>query len=208
MRSTRIFFFLLLGLLPGLLMSGCSTLNCTPAAVILGGQVNLVRLADTIADTLIERSFPPLVGHQEKQPVLVTTFVNNNDLSDSSDFGRTIQSHVASRFVQQGIVVKETKMGRELLIKPGEGEFMLSRSLHELADKQSAQGVVVGTYTLAQRTLYLSVRLVNPVDQTIRATYDKKICLDDATLRLFGFQVSDTEDIDAPRQSFLDKILY
>lgn len=191
------------------LIAGCSSnLNCTRIEGLLGGDVNLVKLGEDVTDTLIKQSFPPLLPRQLDQPVLITTPVDNNDLTDTSSFGRSLQNHILSRFVQQGFVVKEAKLRRDVLIKAREGEFMLSRHLDELADKQRAQAVVVGTYSLAGRIMYLSVRLVSPGDRTILASYDKRLCLDENSLRMLGLQFSDEDEVEPPRESFLDKILY
>ena len=89
---------------------------------------------------------------------------------------------------------------------------MLTRNLAEMAPAQRAQAVVVGTYTLTNRVLYLSVRLVSPANQSIRGVYENKLYLDDNTLRMFGFKFADGSDSDEqvrpPKPSVLDSILY
>ncbi len=201
---TRLLF---LTLLP-VLVSGCSNLNCTRLESLLGGHVDLVRLGAEIGDRLIDEAMPPLLPGQEDRPVLVTTLVENTDLDQSSDFGRTLQNHIASRFVRRGFPVREIRLRSDLLILQKEGEFMLSRDLSELADRQQAQAVVVGTYSLADRVMYLSVRLVRPKDRTILATWDKRLCLDERTLRMLGLQFQKDTDIKPPAESVLDRILY
>ncbi len=170
--------------------------------------MNLVDLGEEIADTLIAQSFPPLMPRPPGHPILTVTFVNNQDLDKATDFGRTLQDHVSSRFVQQGFSVKELKLRHNLLVRQDNGEFMLTRNLNDIIGKQKAQAVVVGTYALANRVLYLSVRLVDPHDNVIRSTWDKRICLDENTLKMLGFQYEEMDGFDLPRRSPLDSILY
>jgi len=191
-----------------LLAGGCSRFNCTPLEAVLGGDVNLVRLGHTIAADLAARSMPPLRPMDPRQPVVVLTFVHNKDLAKGTDFGRTLQEHVAAGFVQMGYTVRELKLRRDLLVEDQNGEFMLSRRLDLLSDRQRAQAVVVGTYSLANRVLYLSARLVQPGDGRILAAYDDRFCLDEGTLRMLGLAFEEADPIRPPRPSLLNRILY
>ena len=129
-------------------------------------------------------------------------------ISNSSSFGRSLQNAVAAEFVRRGYSVNEVKLRGDVLINVGEGEFMLTRNLDELQGKQRAQAVVVGTYTMANRVMYLSVRLVNPGDGYIRSVYEERICLDDNSLRMLGLQLDEDDDVEAPNEPLLDKFLY
>ncbi len=190
---------------------GCSEFNGTRLEPILGGDVNLVKLGDTVAETLISQSKPPL---SPLQPILVTTMVNNDNLDQSSSFGRSFQNNIIAGFVSRGIAVREVKLRRNTLVEIQKGEFMLTRDLRALANKQRAQAIVVGTYTIANRFMYLSVRLVSPLDQTIRATYEDKLSLDENSLRMLGLQLKkgastpEAEPVTPPNPSILDDILY
>lgn len=191
-----------------LLLSGCSNFNCTRLESLVGGDVDLVKLGNDISNTLIEEAFPPLLPRQPNQPVLLTSMVDNNDLFATSDFGRALPNHIASGFVRQGYTVKEIKLRGNMLIKEKDGEFLLSRDLEELNDKQQAQAVVVGTYSIANRIMYLNVRLVNFKDRTIRASYDKRLCLDENTLHSLGLQFQEESTIRPPRESWIDRVFY
>lgn len=191
-----------------LFFSACTRLNCTRLEEFLGADVNLVSLGTDIAEVLIGQSFPPLLPRQPDQPVLITSLVNNDDLNNSSSFGRSLQNSIGAGFVRQGITVNEVKMRGDVLIRPREGEFMLSRELEELRVKQKAQAVVVGTYTLTNRIMYLSIRLVSPDRGSIRSVYEKRICLDENSLRLLGLQLVEDESVIVPKEPLLDKFLY
>lgn len=202
------FFLTLLSCFLLFSFTGCSRLNCTRLEKLLGGDVNLISLGRDIADELIGGSFPPLIPRQPEQPVLVTTLANNDNLQDSSSFGRSLQNAVAAEFVRRGYSVNEVKLRGDVSINAGEGEFMLTRDLDELQGKQRAQAVVVGTYTMANRVMYLSVRLVNPGNGSIRSVYEQRICLDENSLRMLGLQLDEDDDVEAPNEPLLDKFLY
>ena len=196
------------------MLAGCSQFNGTRLEPLLGGDVDLAALGDEVAATLASQPIPPLMPNQSEQPILVTTLVNNDNLTDTSSFGRTFQNSIAAGFAKRAYSVKEIKLRRDLLVKKDEGEFMLTRNLQEMAGTQRAQAVVVGTYTLAGRVMYLSVRLVSPRNQAIIGAYEDKIYLDENTLRLLGLKFKDIADEDPihpvvpPSPSVLDKMLY
>lgn len=210
MKQTWCFLFVAPLFLTLLAVAGCSDLNGTRLEPVLGGEVNLVKLGDTVAETLVANMKPPLVPHQ---PVLVTTVVNNDKLDETTSFGRSFQNNIAAGLVARGYAVKEIKLRKNMLVEVNQGEFMLTRDLRELAGKQQAQAIVVGTYTMANRVMYLSVRLVNPVDQRIRATFEDKIVLDENNLRLLGLKLKnkvaeEETEIKPPSPSVLDDLLY
>lgn len=198
-----------------LLAQGCSNFNGTRLEPVLGGDVNLVRLGDQVAETLIKYAMPPLLPRQPSQPVLIATLVNNDDLADTTTFGRSFQNNIAAGFVDRGYTVKEVKLRRDMLVKREKGEFMLTRDLREMAGKQNAQAIVVGTYAMANRVMYLSVRLVNPVDQAIRAAYEDRLTLDENSLKMLGLGYDtrksgcgESGQICPPSESVLDRVLY
>lgn len=197
-------FFLLLGL------SSCSTFNCTPLERYIGGEANLISLGHTIAEDLTHTAFPPLTMKNPNKPILTTTFVNNNNLQQTSKFTRTLQSHIASGLVQLGYTVQEINMRKDLLVQPESGETMLTRHLENMRGDYKAQAILVGTISITNRTMYIAARLVNPKTTNIISAKDYKFCMDDNVLAMFGLQrVSDEliEDcIGEPRKPLLNYI--
>lgn len=189
--------------------SGCTSLNGTRLETILGNKTNLIQFSYTVADRLTERARPPLVPRHADMPVLVTTFVDNNDLRQTSRLGRILQEHIASRLVQRGYTVRETKLAGTLHIEPQSGETILSRDLAQLSTGQQAQAILVGTISRSNRILYISARLINPVNNNILATDDSQLYMDDDILALFGLQQQPESEqpVDEPQQPFLNSIL-
>ena len=184
-------------------ISGCSGLNCTRLEDLLGADTNLISFSYELTEDLLEKALPPLNPLNPDMPVLVTTFVDNNNLEQTSQFGRTMQEHIASRLVQLGYAVKEIKLSNKLLIEPGSGETILSRDLQKLAQTQKAQAIVVGTVSVTNRTMYLSSRMINPVTANVIASVDYRLCMDDTILAMFGLQRTEYDDeIDEPEQPF------
>ncbi len=188
---------------------GCASFNGTRLEKLLGADTNLIQFSYTVADHLAERAMPPLIPRHPDMPVLVTTFVDNNDLQQTSHLGRILQEHISSRFVQLGYTVREMKLTRTLHIEPKSGETILSRDLTQLIEGQQAQAILVGTISRSDRVLYISARLINPINNNILATDDYQLYMDDNILAMFGLQHQDDIDtpIAEPRQPFLNSIL-
>ena len=192
------------------LLSGCSSFNCTRLENLLGGDVNLITLAEKITDNLVEDALPPLIPRHPDLPILTSTFVCNDNLEETSRFGRLLQEYIGARLVQLGYTVREIKLRDTMQINPGSGEKMLSRDLSQITADQPAQATLVGTYSLNNRTLYISTRLVNPVNKNILSAHSYRLCMDDNLLAMFGLQreMEDKETIEAPSKSILNKIFY
>lgn len=196
-----------------LFLAGCSEFNCTMLEKNLGAEENLITLATRITDNLTQKAFPPLLPRQPDMPILITTFVDNNDLKKTSRFGRILQEHITSRLVGLGYTTQELKLRDTLLMQEHSGETMLSRNLQEINAKQSlsAQAILVGTYSYTDRTMYISARLINPKDRTIISSYDYRLCMDDNVLAMFGLKRQSphaTDEINPPRESFINTLFY
>jgi TolB-like protein len=207
-NHTGVRWFLFLLLLAPFIFTGCSSFNCTPLEKYLGADTNLISFSYAIADNLVLRSNPPLIPRHPEMPILVTTLVDNNNLEKTSKFGRILQEHIASRLVQLGYTVKEIKLGNSLRIIPGSGETILTRDLYRLQANRNAQAVFVGTLSRTRTTMYISTRLINPVNSNIIATDDYQLCMDDTILAMFGLQRMDSQDepIEEPARPFLNSI--
>jgi TolB-like protein len=144
---------------------------------------NNVRLVDANDDVVTAANYKAadyLIGKLPKDmlkdsPLLVASFVNIDNLNESSTFGRMISEQISSRFKQIGYTAIEMKLRTTIFIKEGSGEFLLSRELSEISTKHNAQAVVVGTYAIASDRVYLTVRVVNVADSAILASYDYNI---------------------------------
>ena len=158
------------------LIMGCASQQTPPGE--LNGDGNLVAVAYTIADKLAAAEwFAQLIGPSD--PLIVASFVNINNLEESSSFGRILSEQIGSRLVQRGLKVIELKLRQNsIFIREGHGEFLLSRDIRELSKTYNAAAVVVGTYAEGVDRLYVSARILRPADNVIISTYDVGIVMD------------------------------
>jgi len=132
--------------------------------------------ADNLGKGLHFRDFTP------DMPVLAASFVNIDNLDQSSTLGRVISEQIASRLAQQGFKIIETKLRQgSIFIQKGKGEFLLSRDLLNLSTNQGAQGVLVGTYAVSEHFIFISVRVVRTEDSSVITGYDYELPQDKTT---------------------------
>jgi TolB-like protein len=207
--SKRPFIFLFVCI--SLLLSSCSSLNCTRLEKLLGADINLISLGNKIADDLTGDAMPPLRPRHPEDAVLTSTFVDIHRLESTSSMGRLLQSHIGTRLVQLGYTVKEVNLRNAMKIDPEDGEKMLSRNLSEISHDQSVQAILVGTYAINNRTLYITAKLISPISRNIISAHSYKLCMDDNLLAMFGLQRrrhGQTNEMEPPSGSLIDEIFY
>ena len=192
------------------LLSSCSNFNCTRLENYLGGDVNLIKLGNKIADDLTGSAMPPLMPRHPEEAILTSTFVDLHELEQTSRMGRLLQSHVGTRLVQLGYSVKDVNLRNTMKINQGEGETILSRDLSQISPDQPVQAILVGTYSIDNRTLYITAKLINPVNRNIISAQSYRFCMDDNLLSMFGLQRKqvDSNNIDPPSESLINEIFY
>ena len=143
---------------------------------------NLVSASYKAADALLKgvKDIPILTPKQNgvysRQPILVSSFVNIDDLTQSSTFGRVVAEQIGSRIAQHGYKVIEMKMRTgSIFVKAQTGELVLSRELREISFQHDAYAVVVGTYGASKGTVYLTAKLVRAKDSVILSSYDDRL---------------------------------
>ena len=126
--------------------------------------------ADRIVDILRHRNY------DRDSVILSATFVDINDLSRSTPFGRILSEHISSRLSQHGYQVKELKLRQNsIFIKKGEGEFVLSREIADISNENDANAILAGTYAVSKYSIFVSVRVIRSEDSILIASYDFQI---------------------------------
>ena len=147
---------------------------------------NIIGDSYRAADVLLERAPEEITT---ETPFLVTSFVNINDLEESTTFGRLISEQIASKISQNGYRVKEIKLSEgSLFVIKGSGEFVLSRRLENIRSSFNSNYVIVGTYSVGYESVYVSSRIVRIDDSVIVSSYDFKIQGDDDLWELIKHQ--------------------
>jgi len=192
-------------------LGGCSSFQADGLTQIFAPRENLIDVAYEIAEELERQAYPPLLPRHPQQPLLTTTFVSNDNLDETSQFSRIMQEHLTSRFVQRGYTVREVKLRNELEVAPLSGEKILSRNIADLQPQQKAQAVAVGTYSIANRVIYISARLIDPVNANILSSVDRRLRMDATLMAMFGLRPNGGERMNLiaePRHSFMTRMLY
>lgn len=135
---------------------------------------NLIEVNERAADALLQT-----VPLDASKPVLVATLVQVDRLSESSRLGRMFSEQIAARLVQRGLRVTEVKLRDSLLLARDQGELLLSREVREVSQAQDAQAVVVGTYAVSSTVVYINLKLVNPVGNTVVAAHNYAVPMDE-----------------------------
>ncbi|MDM8558236.1 FlgO family outer membrane protein [Candidatus Parabeggiatoa sp. HSG14] len=120
-----------------------------------------------------------------KQPILVASFVNVDNLQQSSTFGRMIAEQISSRLAQHNYKVIEMKLRTDsVFVRAQTGEFLLSREVYEISSKHDAYSVVVGTYGASKETVYVTAKLLRVRDGIILSSYDYSLPLGPDTKKM------------------------
>ncbi|HEU6436380.1 MAG TPA: FlgO family outer membrane protein [Nitratidesulfovibrio sp.] len=135
-------------------------------------------------------------------PILVATLADVDNLERSTPFGRVTMQQIASRLGQHGYRVLEARMGRAMTFSP-QGEFLLSRDATRLMQSEyDAQAALVGTYSLAGGTAYVSLRVVRLDDAAVVAAYEYHLPVRGDTRRLMAGQGDPWSQYAGRRQAF------
>ncbi|MCF6354977.1 MAG: hypothetical protein L3J26_07710 [Candidatus Polarisedimenticolaceae bacterium] len=175
-KNTHFIFGVVVLLLIGL--AGCTDQNRVKPAI---KDANLIAINYAAADNLIASAAGVLTT---SQPLLITSFVNIDDLRASSTFGRITSEQIGSRFSQSGYPVIEMKLRSSVFIKEQSGEFILSRVLKSLSTSHDAQAVLAGTYAVGSNVVYVTSKLIRTSDGVILSSYDYTLPMGPDTAKL------------------------
>jgi len=95
------------------------------------------------------------------QPVVVTTFVDLNNLNKSSIFGRILAEEVLNELHKAGFTVSEIRKGKDIFIRQELGELILSRNAREVLGRSSARAILAGTYVATEKSIIINARLID-----------------------------------------------
>lgn len=162
-------------LLAGLLLTACADDPKENRAEKLGADPIIFTsyaAADHLVQTMNGRLDPA-------KPLLVTTLADLTNLEESSPLGRLIAEQLVSRLANAGYVVNELKLRQGLLVREGEGQFILSRDGRQIAQAAGAQAVIAGTFTQAKTGIYVNLKMIQASDGRILGAHDYLLPIDD-----------------------------
>jgi TolB-like protein len=136
-------------------LSSCASLQTGNDQFRLQGDMFGSRfLAMTILDQLRSREVL-------NQPIIVTTFVNLNNLNKSSVFGRAVAEKLLTELHQAGFTVSEIRKGKDIFLREELGELILTRDARETMGKTHARAVLAGTYVATSDSVIINARLID-----------------------------------------------
>ncbi len=134
----------------------------------------LIPITHYVADQLIANAKSnPQDELAVDDTLLATSFADINDLSQSSQLGRTVSEMIVSGMNQRGVNIKEIKLrdGGSFKIQKN-GEFALSREVSQISHSLKARYVMTGTYSESFENVYFTARIIRLADNQIISSYD------------------------------------
>lgn len=161
-------------ILMSIIFFGCSSVQNQAPTAAASWNGDIVSASYNIVNKLENNLRQPI---SQDAPIVVASFVDVSDLTKSSAFGRIMAEQVGSRLAQKGYKVIEVKLRQNsIFVDPeNKGEFLLSRNIKDISVTHNASLVVVGTYAKGYDNVYVSARMVNPVDSTVISSCDNRI---------------------------------
>ena len=145
-----------------------------------GLMADMDRAVDDLAASL-SASLPPNSG------VLVASFVEARNLNETSTLGRLLSARFAGGLSAAGYDVKESRLRGNLVLRPEQGEFILSRTSAELARQTfEVSAVLYGYYIVDSDAVYVSARIALAGDGTVAAAKDFALLNRRAVNRMLG----------------------
>ncbi|MBU0484778.1 MAG: hypothetical protein KKB30_09730 [Proteobacteria bacterium] len=114
----------------------------------------------------------------EEYAVTVSTFVNLDNLYQTSSLGRYLSEQLITDLQLSGVEVVEVRKTPAILIKQQAGEYGMSRDMDELSFVHSSQAMVVGTYTFVDDQIFLNARLLRNKDKVVLSSASMVFGLD------------------------------
>jgi TolB-like protein len=94
-------------------------------------------------------------------PIVITTFVDLNDLGKTSVFGRMMAEKMIDEMTKQGFHVVEFRKSQDIFVRKDGGEFILTRDASELSKVTNAMAVLAGTYIATSKSVIINARLID-----------------------------------------------
>lgn len=102
--------------------------------------------------------------------LILTTFVDLNNLTGTSSFGRFLTEELMTILKEKGFVVVEIRKTTSVLIKPRFGEYGLSSDVKEIETSLTADAMLAGTYLKVADHVFVNARIINNRDASLLAS--------------------------------------
>ena len=130
---------------------------------------DLVGSSHRAADSLIKKAGVRL---DTQRSIAAASFVNIDNLSESSSFGRIVSQQLASRLSSHGFQIIEMLLRKSVYIQQQAGEFLLSRELKNISKEHNVQAAIVGTYGVGKNSVYVTAKIVDSASSIVISSHD------------------------------------
>lgn len=132
----------------------------------------LLRLNEQAVTNLLEGARSSISSNA---PILVSTILNINTLSEPAALGKVIQEHLSGSFTKQGYAVVELKMKPGVSVKQA-GDIALTREASDLMRSYKVQAILTGTYAVSNEGYaVVTLKLVNPRNNIAISAYSYSV---------------------------------
>ncbi len=164
-------FLCRLGMRVGLLAGILAVAACAESSPAVEDSDLIVGAYDS-ADRLYEslRSLP-YFDKIQGTAILYTSLANITHLDQSSRFGQMLVEHIASRLSKNNLKIAEVRLRTAFSVTPS-GEFMLSRDVRKIDQRQRVAFVLVGTYAAGVNVVLVNLKVLDVNNGEVIATDD------------------------------------
>lgn len=132
-------------------------------------DIDLIPVSQQAAQELLAQSVKVL---PKNSLVVVSSFVNVNDLKQTSAFGRIASSQIASAIFKSGYRIRSMELSTEDFIQTNSGFHKLSEEAKAALKNQGASALIVGVFAPGRKTAYVNVRMVHLLENEVIASTD------------------------------------
>lgn len=105
--------------------------------------------------------------------ILITTFSNNENLESSNSLGRLIPYLIGTNLSHLGYNLVDLRLRKkDIKIKPGNGEFILTRNLDKLNKDINVSLILTGHYSIIANKIYIHCEIISPIKNMVLSSYD------------------------------------
>jgi TolB-like protein len=108
-------------------------------------------------------------AESQTKPILVTSFSNLDNLSETTSFGRLLGEQLIHELKVRGWQVVDLRLTKSVIINQS-GEFSLSRDLGRIRESFPAGNVLVGTYSRTTDGVLISARIIDVATGHVQST--------------------------------------
>jgi len=135
----------------------------------------IIFLADQIERNIQHKNLLPAV--------LASTFVNLDDLDDTSPLGRLITENLIHELQVRHWNVYDIRLSKAVAVNPA-GEFVLTRDPKLLEYQYLVAGVLAGTYSVTDDEVFVNARVIDVNTGVVVSSGQISLPIDDFVARL------------------------